>query len=69
MAKTKELEEIVVNEVEVVAPQKQEKQKAIYIFVTEFKTQSKTYFSGDDCFQENEKVIAYLLKNKIIKKK
>ena len=46
-----------------------EKQKAVYIFASQFKTTTKTYQKGDDCFQTDATVIAYLLKNKIIKKK
>lgn len=69
MAKDKKPEEIEVNEEIVVAPIKKEKQKAIYVFDKELKTDNKTYKKGSDCLQTDETVIAYLLKNKIIKKK
>lgn len=69
MTKEKKLEEIEVNEEIVVAQTKKEKQKAIYIFIKDFITDKVTYKKNEDCYQANENVIAYLLKNKIIKKK
>lgn len=65
----KKPEEVEVNEEIVVASTKKEKQKAIYVFIKELRTDNKTYLKGSDCFQTDETVIAYLLKNKIIKKK
>jgi len=74
MGKKNKIKEIEVNEnevvetIETVQEVEQEKKRAIYIFVKKFETTSRTYNIGEDCFQENETVIAYLLKNKIIKK-
>lgn len=42
---------------------------AKYVFAKNLKTVNITYKVGDDCFQTHQKVIAYLLKEKIINHK
>lgn len=43
--------------------------KAGFEFIRNFTTQKNEYKKGDDCFETDELVTFYLLKNKIIKPK
>lgn len=49
-------------------PQKKEKKKDNFIFLTSFQSEEKNYQKGDTIFIENENVIEYLTAKKIIKK-
>lgn len=49
-------------------PQKKEKKKDNFVFLTSFEAENQSYKKGDTIFIENENVIEYLTAKKIIKK-